>query len=126
MHTRGVEGETGTSCNPSKDFEKFGLKNAIKHENRGPPPIFFHNPMSPSKEFENDCASLFQSFNFNFFFSQVSIEVAFRASVSLCRTAEKGSAFGSANWERKKSKTFWKKKSERKKKRSSWRSPERK
>jgi hypothetical protein len=28
----------GTSCTPSKGFEKFGNKNAIKHENRGLPP----------------------------------------------------------------------------------------
>jgi hypothetical protein len=41
---RGGE-EGGTSCAPSKDFEKLQHKNAIKHENRGPPPIFFHNPM---------------------------------------------------------------------------------
>jgi hypothetical protein len=31
-----------TSCTPSKDFKKFGHKNAIKHENRGPP-RFAHN-----------------------------------------------------------------------------------
>jgi hypothetical protein len=33
-------------------------KNAIKHENRGPPPRFFTTPSTPSKEFENDCASM--------------------------------------------------------------------
>jgi hypothetical protein len=39
---------------PSKDFKKLDHKNAIKHENIG----FSHNPKySPSKEFENDCAS---------------------------------------------------------------------
>jgi hypothetical protein len=49
MHTGEREGvEGGTSCTPSKDFEKFGHKNAIKHEKREP----------PSKEFENDCASM--------------------------------------------------------------------
>jgi hypothetical protein len=37
-------GEGGTSCTPSKDFEKLDHKNAIKHKNRGPPPRFSHNP----------------------------------------------------------------------------------
>jgi len=32
-------------------------KNSIKHENRGPP-RFSHYPQTPSKEFENDCASM--------------------------------------------------------------------
>ncbi len=38
---KGEEG--GTSCSPSKDFKKLDHKNAIKHKNRGPPPIFSHN-----------------------------------------------------------------------------------
>ncbi len=29
--------EGGTSCIPSEDFENLNHKNAIKHENRGPP-----------------------------------------------------------------------------------------
>ncbi len=40
---------------PTKDFDKFGQKNA------GPPPpilIFPTTPNTPSKEFENDCASM--------------------------------------------------------------------
>jgi hypothetical protein len=37
-----------TSCTPSKGFEKFGLKNAIKHENRGPP-LIFSQPTYPLK-----------------------------------------------------------------------------
>jgi hypothetical protein len=37
----------GTSCTPSKYFEKLDHKNAIKHENRGPPPRFSHNPKYP-------------------------------------------------------------------------------
>ena len=50
MHTGG---EGGTSCTPSKGFEKLDHKNAIKHENRGPPPRFSHNPKyPPSKKFE--------------------------------------------------------------------------
>jgi hypothetical protein len=54
----GEMGGGGTSCTPSKDFEKFGHKYEIKHENRGPP-RFSHNPMcTPSQEFENDCASM--------------------------------------------------------------------
>jgi hypothetical protein len=49
----------GNSCTHSKDFEKLDHKNAIKHENRGPPPTFSHNPQFPtSKEIENDCASM--------------------------------------------------------------------
>ncbi len=58
MHTGGGPGGGGTSCTPSKDFEKFGHKNAIKHEKRTPLPGFSHNPGTPSKEFENDCASM--------------------------------------------------------------------
>jgi hypothetical protein len=50
MHTGG---EGGTSCTPSKGFKKLEHKNAIKHENRGPPPRFSHNPKyPPSKKFE--------------------------------------------------------------------------
>jgi hypothetical protein len=34
-------------------------KNAIKHENSGPPSLIFLQPqVPPSKEFENDCASM--------------------------------------------------------------------
>jgi hypothetical protein len=44
---------------PPKRLQKF--KNAIKHENRGPP-FFSHNPKSPSKGFENDCASMLSCF----------------------------------------------------------------
>jgi hypothetical protein len=49
MHSgeRGEEG--GSSCTPSKDFEKLYHKNAIKHENRGPPHIIYHNPNHPLK-----------------------------------------------------------------------------
>jgi hypothetical protein len=36
---------------PSKDFEKFGHKNAIKHENRGPlHPQIFSQPHVPPKK----------------------------------------------------------------------------
>ena len=55
MHT-GVRG--GSSCTPSKDFEKLDHKNAIKHENRGLPQIFSQPQVPPSEEFENDCASM--------------------------------------------------------------------
>jgi hypothetical protein len=51
----------GKYSTPSKDFEKFGYKNAIKHENRGPlpPPQIFSQPLiPPSKGFENDCVSM--------------------------------------------------------------------
>ncbi len=52
-------GGGGTSCTPSKEFEKLDHKNAIKHEDIGPPHIFSHNPNYPSqKQFEKDCASL--------------------------------------------------------------------
>jgi hypothetical protein len=50
MHTvreRGKEG--GTSCTPSKYFEKFCHKNAIKHENRGPPLDSLTTPSTPLK-----------------------------------------------------------------------------
>jgi hypothetical protein len=36
-----------TSCTPSKYFEKFGHKNS-------------DNPNTPSKEFENDCATWYE------------------------------------------------------------------
>jgi len=49
MRTGGV-GRGGTSCNPSKDFEKFGHKNSIKHEKEDPP-RYSHNPMYPLKTF---------------------------------------------------------------------------
>jgi hypothetical protein len=62
MHWAGGEGGGGgTSCTPSKDFEKLGHKNAIKHENRGPP-RFSHNPKYPLKKFENNCASMTKTF----------------------------------------------------------------
>ncbi len=52
--------EWGTSCTPSKDFEKLDHKNAIKYENSGPPSQIYSQPqVSPSKEFENDCAFMF-------------------------------------------------------------------
>jgi hypothetical protein len=35
---RGGGGVGVISCTPSKDFEKFGHKNAINPRNRGPPP----------------------------------------------------------------------------------------
>jgi hypothetical protein len=38
----------GTSTTPSKDFEKFGHKNATKHENRESIPIdFLTTPNTP-------------------------------------------------------------------------------
>jgi hypothetical protein len=40
MHTGGGGRRGGISCAPSKDFEKFYHKNAIKRENRGTPPRF--------------------------------------------------------------------------------------
>jgi hypothetical protein len=43
-HKGGDGRRGGPSSTPSKDFGKFGHKNAIKHENRGPP-RFFHNPL---------------------------------------------------------------------------------
>ena len=41
--------EGGTSCTPSKYFEKFCHKNAIKHENRGPPLDSLTTPSTPLK-----------------------------------------------------------------------------
>jgi hypothetical protein len=40
----------GTSCTPSKDFEKLDHKIAIKRKNRGPPPRFSHNPKYPPQK----------------------------------------------------------------------------
>ena len=40
---------THTSCTPSKEFKKFGHKNAIKHENRGTHNIF-SQPQVPTKK----------------------------------------------------------------------------
>jgi hypothetical protein len=58
-HRGGGGGGGGTSCYPSKNFDKLDHKKAIKQENRGPPPRFSYNPKNPpSKEFENDCASM--------------------------------------------------------------------
>jgi hypothetical protein len=60
MHKGGGEGGVaGNSCTPSKDFIKLEYKNAIKHKNWRPPLRFFSQPqVPPSKEFENDCASM--------------------------------------------------------------------
>jgi hypothetical protein len=44
---RGVGG--GHLMYPSKDFEKFGHKNAIKHENKGPP-RFSRNRKNPPQK----------------------------------------------------------------------------
>jgi hypothetical protein len=58
MHTGGSpegRGEGVTACTPSKGFEKLDRKNIIKHENRGFPPNLL---TTPSKELENDCASM--------------------------------------------------------------------
>jgi hypothetical protein len=54
MHTGGG-GEGGRRGElhlwyPSKDFEKFDYKNAIKHENRGPPPRFSNNTKYPPQK----------------------------------------------------------------------------
>jgi hypothetical protein len=56
MHTGGGAG--GNSCTPSKDFKKLGLKNAIRAQKYETPLCFFTTPCTPSKEFENDCVSL--------------------------------------------------------------------
>jgi len=47
--TQGGGGEWGISCTPSKDLEKLDHKNAITHENRGPPPRFSYNHKYPLK-----------------------------------------------------------------------------
>ena len=49
IDAHGGGGVRGTSCTPSKDFEKLDHKNAIKHGNREPPPRFSHNPKYPLK-----------------------------------------------------------------------------
>ncbi len=54
MHTGGGGGGGGTSCTPLNDFEKLDHKNAITHQNRGPPSRFSHNPKYPIKKFVND------------------------------------------------------------------------
>jgi hypothetical protein len=45
-------GEGGTSCTPSKDFEKLDHKNAIKYENIRPPapPRFSHKTQYPPQK----------------------------------------------------------------------------
>jgi hypothetical protein len=47
MHTRG-------------ELKKLDHKNAIKYKYRRHPPRFSHNPKYPSKEFENDWASMYK------------------------------------------------------------------
>ncbi len=54
-----VLGREGHLVYPSKDFDKFGNKNSMKHGKRGPPLIFSQPPILLSKEFENDCTSFF-------------------------------------------------------------------
>ena len=55
FHTCTIGGKEGdTSYTPSKDFEKFGHKNAIKHENRRLPSIFSQSQAPPSTEIENN------------------------------------------------------------------------
>jgi hypothetical protein len=39
----------GPNVPPQKDFERLDHKNAIKHENREPPPRFSHSPKYPLK-----------------------------------------------------------------------------
>jgi hypothetical protein len=57
-HTGGGRGGGGTSCTPSKDFEKFGHKMQWNTKIEDPL-IFPHNPKyPPTKEFENNCASM--------------------------------------------------------------------
>jgi len=55
MHTGGggEREEGGTSCTPSKDFEKWHHRNTIKHETRG--------PQEPPLGFENDCEYMLAS-----------------------------------------------------------------
>jgi hypothetical protein len=46
-----------------KEYGKSEHKHVINHKNRGPPPRFSHNPKyPPSKEFENDCASMLSTY----------------------------------------------------------------
>jgi hypothetical protein len=54
---RGKGGEG--SCTPSKEFKKFGHKNAVKHEHRGPP-IFSYNPKKNLKSTVHLCRKLFR------------------------------------------------------------------
>ena len=57
-HRWGRRGAGATHVPTQKNW-KFVHKNTIKHKNRGPPPLrFSHNPIIPSKDFENDCASM--------------------------------------------------------------------
>ena len=58
MHTGG--GHT-------KKIEKFDRKNVLKHD-KGPPLDFLTTPSTPSKEFENDCATMVKH-------CQISLEV---------------------------------------------------
>jgi hypothetical protein len=44
-------GGGGTSCNPSKGFEKLDHKNAIKPKIEDPLPKFFTTPSTPSKNY---------------------------------------------------------------------------
>jgi hypothetical protein len=49
----GGDGERGGHLmHPLKRLIKILTKNAIKHENRGPPPRFSHNPMYPLKRIQ--------------------------------------------------------------------------
>jgi hypothetical protein len=45
----GERGRRGAPHVPPQKTLKNCKKNAIKHENRGPPPRFTHNPMNPLK-----------------------------------------------------------------------------
>jgi hypothetical protein len=51
-HGTQTRGGRGHLMYPSKDFKKFGQKNALKHENRGPLD-FLITPNTPSKEFND-------------------------------------------------------------------------
>ena len=46
----GGRGEGGASCTPLKDVEKYGHKNTIKHENRGPLLDFITTPQYPPQK----------------------------------------------------------------------------
>jgi hypothetical protein len=46
---------------PLKRLQKLEQKNAIKYKNRGTPLDSLTTPSTPSKVFENDCASMKQS-----------------------------------------------------------------
>jgi hypothetical protein len=56
MHTVGEEGHL---MYPLKDFGKLGHTNAINNKSRRPLD-FLTTPSTPSKEFENDCASKYE------------------------------------------------------------------